>query len=232
MGAMAFGALAIFRPRPDIKGMDTLFDNLRSIAPERLSFAPAFLGSAFLIERPTGNLLLYSSSRIADDFAGITARGGIARQYLNHQHQALASCDAVAAHFNAPLYCHADDAEAARQTCQVAATFRERAQHFTDFEVIPIPGHTPGSTAFRWSHGGRRYLFTGDTIYLSDGKWRIAVLPGISDKRAYAEALRLIRTLDFDVLVPNMAKGEPVQEVTAEEKNTKIHGLLAHLSAL
>lgn len=186
--------------------MEKLFDNLHDVAPERLSFAPAFTGRAFLLTRPSGNLLVYSSGRIADDFASLADAGGIVRQYLNHEHQAHASCDEVAAQFDAPLYCHAADAAAAAKICKVDLTFDGRSHHFDDFEVIPIPGHTPGSAAFLWTNGAHRYLFTGDTIYLRDGEWRIAVLDGISDPAAYRNSLALIRGLDFDVLVPSMAK--------------------------
>lgn len=70
-----------------------------------------------------------------------------------------------------------------------------------DFEVIPIPGHTPGTTAYLWEGGEHRFLFTGDTVALSGGEWVAAVL-GSSDRAAYLESLELIRGLDFDVLVP------------------------------
>jgi glyoxylase-like metal-dependent hydrolase (beta-lactamase superfamily II) len=211
--------------------MDALFDNLYSVAPERLSFAPDYQGRAFLLARPQGNILIYSSGHVAGDFAALAKAGGVARQYLNHEHQANASCDEVAAQFGAPLYCHAADAEAAARTCNVAQTFDSRSHHFDDFEAIPIPGHTPGSTAFLWTNGRRRYLFTGDTVYLRDGKWRIAVLDGISDPQLYREALALIRGLDFDVLVPSMAKGEPFQNVSADERHTRIDELIARIDA-
>jgi hypothetical protein len=211
--------------------MDALFDNLYGVAPERLSFAPAFNGRAFLLTRPSGNILVYSSGHVADDFPALAGAGGVARQYINHEHQANATCDKVAAQFSAPLHCHVADARAAAQTCTVAATFADRAHHFDDFEVIPIPGHTPGSTAFLWTNGKHRYLFTGDTLYLRDGAWRIAVLDGISDPHIYRSSLALIRELDFDVLVPSMAKGEPLQIVSAEARRAEIDRLIAQIDA-
>lgn len=209
--------------------MEALFDNLYGVAPERLSFAPAFRGRAFLLARPSGNILLYSSGRITEDFDGLAAAGGIARQYLNHQHQANGSCDKVAAHFGAPLYCHVADAEETAKLCKVDQTFDGRSHHFDDFEVIPIPGHTPGSAAFLWTNGAHRYLFTGDTIYLKDGEWQIAVLDGISDPVTYRQSLGLIRELDFDVLVPSMAKGEATQIISADGKRQRIDGLIERI---
>ena len=32
--------------------------------------------------------------------------------------------------------------------------------------MIPIPGHTPGSTAFLWDGGRHRFLCTGDSVWL------------------------------------------------------------------
>lgn len=88
-----------------------------------------------------------------------------------------------------------------------AGTFVERHMLDDDFEVIPIPGHTRGATAFLWEGGGRRVLFTGDTIYLDGGEWVGAVL-GSSDRDTYLDSLDLLRGLDFDVLVPWAASGE------------------------
>ena len=83
-----------------------------------------------------------------------------------------------------------------------------------DFEVIPIPGHTPGATAYLWDSGRHRCLFTGDTVYLREGEWVAAVLDS-SDRGAYIESLELIKELDFDVLVPWAATaGQPFHAVT------------------
>jgi glyoxylase-like metal-dependent hydrolase (beta-lactamase superfamily II) len=58
-----------------------------------------------------------------------------------------------------------------------------------------------------------RVLFTGDTIFFSRGRWRAAVLDGVSDRERYIDSLELIRTLDFDLIVPGIAPaGEPYYE--------------------
>ncbi|MCR6679200.1 hypothetical protein NVV43_27385, partial [Escherichia marmotae] len=71
--------------------------------------------------------------------------GGVTRQYLNHQHEAATVCDWVAATLDAPVHCHEADARAVRQVCSVGETFSERQLLDGDFEIIPIPGHTPGA---------------------------------------------------------------------------------------
>jgi glyoxylase-like metal-dependent hydrolase (beta-lactamase superfamily II) len=113
----------------------------------------------------------------------------------------------------------------------VRGTFSRRHTLDDDFEVIPIPGHTPGSTAYLWDTGEQRLLFTADTITLKDGEWRTAVLES-SDPVAYAESLELIRGLDFDVIVPWAASRDqaPYALTTAAETRRRIDALLERIA--
>ena len=65
-----------------------------------------------------------------------------------------------------------------------------------------MPGHTNGSTAFLWDTGQHRCLFSADSVYIRDGEWVAALLPGSSDRDAYIASLELMQGLDFDVLLP------------------------------
>jgi glyoxylase-like metal-dependent hydrolase (beta-lactamase superfamily II) len=184
-----------------LAGPDTLAPALRASPPQPLPFAPTLHVRAFLLERDAGNLLVYSTT---------TATGDAWRQYLNHGHEAMFPARGV----NAPLFVHAADRALVEETMPVRAAFSRRHMLDDDFEVIPTPGHTPGATAYLWQSGGRRFLFTGDTISLRDGEWVPAVLPS-SDRAAYLESLALLRDLDFDVLVPWAASaGDPYHAVT------------------
>ena len=187
-----------------IAQLDTVVPGLHASAPERLPFGSSLDIRAYLLEREAGNLLLYRSDTLPREAAAIRDRGGIARQYLNHRHEAAAVCDWVAERFGAPLFVHADEAPAVSKTCHVRATFSKRHRLDDDFEAIPVPGHTSGATAYLWQTGPHRVLFTGDTIYFSRGRWVAAVLDS-SDRERYLESLELIRGLDFDVIVPSIA---------------------------
>jgi hypothetical protein len=188
---------------------ETSVPALSASAPEPLPFAPSLHIRAFLLRREAGNVLIYGSPRVA---TGTFAHaGGIARAYLNHRHEAGFGRDLP----GVPLFVHADDARATAQHRRVRGTFTRRHTLGDDLEVIPTPGHTPGATAYLWDSGERRFLFTGDTIYLRDGEWAGAVL-GSSDRAAYLESLALLRDLDFDVLVPWAAtQGYPYYAVTS-----------------
>ncbi len=163
----------------------TTLPRLTASAPHPLPFAPDLVVRSFVLERDSGNVLVYSAPDLP--------RRDVARWYLNHRHEAMFPPVRPP---EAPLFVHAEDrVEGAR------ATFSRRHALDGDFEVIPTPGHTTGATAFLWDSGEHRVLFTGDTIYLDDGQWVAAVLES-SDRAAYLESLELIRSLDFDVLVP------------------------------
>lgn len=192
--------------------MEYMFDHLYAVGTETLSFASTVQGRAFLLRRRDGNLLIYSSGRLKEEADTLLSQGGVMRQYLNHRHQAMTSCNWVSDRFAAPLFVPKLEEPAIAAICHVGGTFEQREFHFPDFEVIPTPGHTEGSTCFLWDDGQRRYLFTGDTIYLKDGEWVAAVL-SVSDRAAYLKSLGLIGQLDFDVIVPSMARG-PAYQVT------------------
>jgi hypothetical protein len=195
--------------------MNTVISGLYAAEPEPLGFGPSLEIRAFLLQREQGNLLVYRSIALEKDVETVNSLGGISRQYLNHHHEASPACDWVANTFGAPLHVHEDDAAATAEICNVDATFSERHKLDEDFEVIPIPGHTGGASAFLWDSGQHRVLFTGDTIFFGRSKWRAAVLDGVSDRDRYIESLELIRSLDFDLIVPGIApSGRPYYSFT------------------
>lgn len=187
---------------PGTGSMDAEIPGLHASAPEPLPFAPSLEARAFLLRRDRGNLLIYSTTGLDADAAAIADLGGISRHYLNHGHEAMFASEGI----EAPLFVHESEREAVAETYRVRGTFSRRHELDDDFEVIPTPGHTSGATAYLWDSGERRFLFSGDTIYLDQGEWIAAVLES-SDRDLYVESLELIRELDFDVLVPWVATG-------------------------
>src|SRR5919106_1360086 len=175
--------------------METVIPGLHASAPQPLSFAPSTGVRAFLLQRPQGNLLIYSAGTVVDDAPAIEELGGISRQYLNHWHEAeFGGADRIADRLRAPLFCHEADRQSV--SAEVAGTFDQRHAYGDDFEVIPIPGHTAGATAYLWQSGRHRCLFTGVSLSLRGGKGAAAVLNS-RDRPAYIESLELIKGLDF-----------------------------------
>jgi hypothetical protein len=183
--------------------VDTPLRGLHASPPAPLPFAPSLHIRAFLLRRDEGNVLVYGAPNV--DGSTFAAVGGAARAYLGHWHEATLGGDLP----DVPLYVHAADRDEVARRRHVRGAFSRRHVLDGDLEVIPIPGHTPGATAYLWEGDDHRFLFTGDTIYLRDGEWVAAVLDS-SDREAYVGSLELLRGLDFDVLVPWAAgAGEP-----------------------
>ena len=194
----------------EVMQTEVVLPGLHALPPEPLPFAPALHIRAFLLQRDQKNLLIYGARGLDSDADAIPELGGASRHYLNHWHEAMFMSHAVFA----PLFVHEDDVTAASERTIVEATFSRRHRVDDDFEVIPIPGHTSGATAYLWDSGKHRLLFTGDTIYLEEGEWVAAVLDS-SDRTRYIKSLELIRELDFDVLVPWAAtRGHPYYAAT------------------
>lgn len=205
-------------PSPVIRG-------LRATAPQRLPFAPSLEVRAFLLERPSGSLLVYSTGGLGDEVEELQALGGASRQYLNHWHEA--GFGLAPPELGARLVHHRADAPALAERGIQGLSFDRRYVLDDDFEVIPTPGHTPGATVYLWDTGETRVLFTGDTVYLRDGKWVAAVLES-SDRASYLESLELIRELEFDVLAPWAASAcAPfLARVDAAERRERIDALI------
>jgi glyoxylase-like metal-dependent hydrolase (beta-lactamase superfamily II) len=184
--------------------MEQIVPGLYASRPEPLSFAPGARIRAFLLRRPAGNLLVYANGRVAEAAEEIEALGGVERHVLTHWHEAGMGAADIARRLHAPVLCHAADREKAEKEVAIAGSFDARDAFAEDLEVIPIPGHTPGATAILWRGPRHRCLFTADSLFVSEGEWRVAVLEG-SDRAAYLESLAAIRELDFDLLVPWIA---------------------------
>jgi glyoxylase-like metal-dependent hydrolase (beta-lactamase superfamily II) len=163
-----------------------------------------------LLERPTGNLIIYDAPGLAAAAGEIQARGGATRQLINHAHEAMFGSQGL----DVDVFVGERDRNHTR-SLPIAGTFSERQTLDDDLEVIPTPGHTPGTTTFLWDSGRHRFLFTGDTLWIEHGNWRATVL-GESDRAAYLDSLALLRELEFDVLVPWAATaGEPYIDVVS-----------------
>lgn len=192
--------------------MESVIPDLYASEPSPLPFAPTQGIRAFLLRRDAGNVLVYSAPAI--DAGAIAALGGATRILLNHWHEAEFGGGAEAsAALGAPL------------TGERAAAIEPPGD---DLQVIPIPGHTPGATAFLW----RGALFTGDTIYIDGGEWVGAVLES-SDRAAYLESLERLRELDFELLVPWAASLDGPYAVATDRADARrrIDAIIARVRA-
>ena len=190
--------------------LETPIDGLWATPPAPLPFDSTVDVRAFLLERPHGNLIIYDAPGLAAAASEIQARGGATRQLLNHAHEAMFGSQGL----DVGVFVGERDRNHTR-SLPIAGTFSERQTLDDDLEVIPTPGHTPGTTTFLWDSGRHRFLFTGDTLWIEHGAWRATVLSD-SDPTAYLHSLALLRDLEFGVLVPWAATaGEPYIDIVS-----------------
>ncbi len=163
---------------------------------------------AFFLQRPEGNVLIYSTGH-ADEIARIAELGGIKYQYLSHRHEAGPSLEIIKRRFSSTLCCDENERAAISESCEVDLTFSENTKHFADIEILSTPGHTDGGTSFLYeSPSGQTFLFTGDTFLQSNGQWQTIVSAGDGGRsEPLIESLQIYRELGPDVVLWSASRG-------------------------
>jgi glyoxylase-like metal-dependent hydrolase (beta-lactamase superfamily II) len=173
---------------------------------------------------------LKKTSQLKKHAALFEEHGGIKLQVLTHDAEASASCEWVHQRYGAGLYFHAADTpHLKRKTrCPIATVFSGRHQLDHGLEAIPLSGHTLGFTAYRLV-AERVYLLIGDFLVPKIGAWtanvyKLLMPVGIAN-------LNLLKTLDFDYLLPNKSKGpeRPPFALAPAERQSAIDAAIAGL---
>jgi glyoxylase-like metal-dependent hydrolase (beta-lactamase superfamily II) len=154
------------------------------------------------------NALFYSTATDAD-FPELEKLGGISDQYLSHRDEAGPMLGKIADRFGCALHAPVAELLEIGAHAHVDVPLGSRHVDANDVEVIPTPGHSPGSTCYLVGGAEGRYLFTGDTLVFGEsGTWWAGYLPGISDAEALAASLRLLRTITPDVVISSAFQGD------------------------
>jgi glyoxylase-like metal-dependent hydrolase (beta-lactamase superfamily II) len=182
-----------------------MLNGLTPTAGEPLPFAATIHMRAFTLEDL--DVVVYAAPGV---------RGPARAQYLNHWHEASFGSGFA----DAPLRVHAADAPWVKVPVE---TFSGPGSE-DGLERIPIPGHTPGATAFLWN----RILFTGDSIALDGDEWIAAVL-GDSDRAAYIDSLERLKAVEFDWLVPWAASADGPWYSPAGDRAARLDAIIERL---
>jgi hydroxyacylglutathione hydrolase len=181
---------------------------------------PGLTTHAYLWRRPTGNVLFYSPATEAD-FDAIENLGGVAAQYLSHLDEAGPDLGRIAARFGSRLHASVLEVDAIGKHANVDVAFDAvRQVDANDVEVLPTPGHSPGSTCYLVTgHDGAKYLFTGDTMFpTGNGTWATFVVPGRGDPAAMRDSLKLLATVAPDLVISSAFGGRTAVEVIIDER--------------
>jgi hydroxyacylglutathione hydrolase len=178
--------------------------------PGLTTHAYLWTGGAF------GNVLFYGTQTDAE-FDDLAALGGVAHHYLSHRDEAGPMLARVAQRFGAQLHAPAAEINEIGQHAHVDVPLSTRHVDGNGIEVIPTPGHTPGSTCYLVpGANGRQYLFTGDTLFVGDdGSWTAGYIPPISDAESLADSLRVLGPLRPDLVISSAFAGRSAVHVSA-----------------
>lgn len=171
---------------------------------ESYSPFPGLNTHAYLLTRPDSNVLFYNTGHV-EELDSMARLGGVAWQYLSHEDELGDVLNTLAERFDTRLVGHAAEQDAWSKVRAPDHTYDRWETHLGNIDVIPTPGHTPGSTCFMVaSPTGKTYLFTGDTLYLgNDDRWRAGFIASVHDEKnrqMLADSLRLLRDLRPDVV--------------------------------
>ncbi|WP_194818294.1 MBL fold metallo-hydrolase [Nocardia sp. XZ_19_385] len=166
---------------------------------DTLSPFPGLNTNAYLWTSPEGNVLFYNTTH-EHEFDHMAELGGVAHQYLSHRDEVASSLATVRERFGAQLHIHKADAG---EVTQVPVDDPFDTRHFAlgGLEVIPTPGHTPGSACYLATISGRRHLFTGDTLVLGKDGWWAGYLEGHSDRDTLVSSLERLGRLAPEIIV-------------------------------
>ena len=176
-------------------GLQSSIRGLHGTPTAPLPFLDGVVVRSFILERPQGNVIIYNAPGIDIAAREIRELGHPQKLLLNHYHEAMFGTPAL----DVPIWVHKRDR--ARTDMPIAGTFSARQMIDEDIEIIPTPGHTPGTTMFLWSNGDHRLLFPGDSLWVQGGEWK-AVLLEESNRSEYLDSLALLKEVEFDILVP------------------------------
>ncbi len=192
---------------------------------------PGLITRAYLLTRDEGNVLFYNTGH-HHEIDAMADRGGVAYQFLSHQDELGETLNVIGERFDARLGGHVNEQEKFARIRRPDVLFDKRETLLGNVEVIPTPGHSPGSVCFLVdSPHGKRYLFTGDTLFLSDdGGWQAGMITGYSEREPLAASLEVLRELRPDVVISSACPtGTGFEEISPEDWRARVDTALERL---
>lgn len=188
---------------------------------------PGLTTHAYLLVRDDGNVLFYNTGHMheLDHMANL---GGVAYQFLSHRDELGDSLNVMAERFGSKLGGHIAERADFVKYRTPDIFFEKRERILNNIDVIPVSGHSPGSTCFMVeSPHGKRYLFTGDTLYRTKGGgWKAGFIAGYTppqNRTLLADSLRVLRALEPDVVLSSAFGGDAgFEEVNQQQWHDRV----------
>jgi glyoxylase-like metal-dependent hydrolase (beta-lactamase superfamily II)/ferredoxin len=160
----------------------------------------SFGATSYLIRRPEGNLMIDSPRWSPALAQRIAACGGVRFLFLTHKDD-VADHARYAAFFGCERILHEGDLTGATQTVERILKGDEPQALSEDLLLIPVPGHTRGSTCLLYKN---RYLFSGDHLFWDRHRERVYASKRVCwyDVESLAQSVQRIGDYSFEWLLP------------------------------
>jgi glyoxylase-like metal-dependent hydrolase (beta-lactamase superfamily II)/ferredoxin len=186
----------------------------------------SFGANSYYIRHSDGNWLVDSPRYVKHLVDALERMGGLRYIVLTHEDD-VADAARYAARFGATRIIHRADAEA-MPDAEWIVDGSNSIPLAPQFTLIPVPGHTPGSSALLYD---QRFLFTGDHLWW-DPKTRSLQAPQrlVWRSRAMVQSLEKLLGDQFEWVLPG--HGDRIK-LTPEEMRHQLRLLVDHrLAAL
>ena len=186
----------------------------------------SFGANSYFIRHSDGNWLVDSPRYLKHLVDALERMGGLRYIFLTHEDD-VADAARYAARFGATCIIHRADAEA-MPDAEWIVDGSDSIPLAPQFNLIPVPGHTPGSSALLYD---QQFLFTGDHLWW-DPETRSLQAPQrlVWRSRAMVQSLEKLLGDQFEWVLPG--HGDRIK-LTPEEMRNQLRLLVDHrLAAL
>lgn len=185
----------------------------------------SFGANSYFIRHSDGNWLVDSPRYVKHLVDALERMGGLRYIVLTHEDD-VADAARYAARFGATRIIHRADAEA-MPDAEWIVDGSDSIPLAPQFNLIPVPGHTPGSSALLYD---QRFLFTGDHLWW-DPETRSLQAPQrlVWRSRAMVQSLEKLLGDHFEWVLPG--HGDRIK-LTPEEMRNQLRLLVDHRLAV
>ena len=181
----------------------------------------SFGANSYFVQHPAGNWLIDSPRYIKHLVDAFERMGGLRYVFLTHEDD-VADAAKYANRFGATRIIHRADAEVMPDAEWIVDGV-ETIDLAPQFQLIPVPGHTPGSCALLYND---RFLFTGDHLWW-DPETRSLDAPRrlVWRSRALVHSIRKLVDYRFEWVLAG--HGDRIK-LSPEEMREHLRVLVAH----
>lgn len=185
----------------------------------------SFGASSYLILRPGGNVLVDSPRAARPLYRRLHELGGVRFMFLTHRDD-VADHQAFRKEFGCERILHTADLSPCTDDVEHRLNGREPIRLAEDLLAVPVPGHTPGSTALLYRN---EFLFSGDHLWWSQTRGRLHASRCVNWYSWDEQVRSLGRLLELPFRWVLPGHGRRFRTETPEQMRTELKRLLAGL---